>query len=549
MATKYYFDGVEQYIEIPAYSTLGNPDVYRTLSYGTDNEDGFITDGVEPITEIGRVGSNHHEGTIFDLRFTDISPIQNTTANEGDDVIFLTAPIIVIEGGFQITFDWKRTGAGSSFTLFTGKNSLQTVTNSIVINAGDDLVVTDLNGTVSTVTDAFAGVANGQHCHVKIRAVEDIDLEEGETNNDLNNLIVFVDGIETGRVSVPNLDYLLRLEATGVLPDGMVIQNLGVGPDGIESTWVLPLAEGTGTTAYNTNTVTRNKLYATNIQPFSNDLTVEVGTEPPPPPPPPPTGDRQGVIYFSGAETGAIQPRGNAIDGWGGADGSHPIYGDQQITVVTDSSFAKAGNRCIRTYYDYYNWGLDTGGNIRSEIYRPGGIQLLHGNEYWIGWAFRINDNANNRYAVTRDRQNCHCSQWHLTTTATSGINMRNGLFMFKFGSMSNPESTFNNEVPIGTIPFGRWVTFVMHVRISSGSDGFCKVWIDATAPTDPMVYNKTGRTLIASSEWLNIKQGIYWNKEPVSWDFSKVRYLEHFYDEYRIAVGSSANFYSVVPD
>lgn len=530
----YNFDGSEQYVEIPAYSTLGNPAVYRDISYDTDNEDGYVVDLSEPIVAFGKSGSNFHFGNLENFSIVDISPIQETYGQTGDGTFKLTFPVVDIKGGFAIDFDWRRTASASDFTLLTGKNALRTITSSIVIEASGDLVLTDLNGVTSTVVDAFDGVADGQHCHVRIRAVQSIDLEEGETNADENHLIVVIDGIETARLSVPGLDYFVRFEETGTLPIGTVLQGMSIETERGEE-WVLPLAEASGVTANNTNTNTRNNAYFTNVQPFSNDLTVAGGSEPPPPPPPPPSGDRQDVVFFSGGETGAIQSSSNDIDGWG-IQAFATGHQAEQVSVVNNIS--RAGNNCIKFYYNYGLWGDDANGKRRSEVRKPGNIFLVDGQLTFVGWSMFMPDNADMRTIIQVDQPNCSHFQWHFSDTSTSQMHLRGGRYEGNFGTYSQGD--------FGPIVLGVWVDWVMEVLPSTSGNGYCKIWKNAASAAETPIYQRTGSNLKANlpDTRLDFKFGIYRGASEWGGANAETKYL----DEVRIAIGPNANFNSVKP-
>lgn len=535
MAKILTFNGVDQYATMPNYTTLGDPTAYRSITYDTNNRDSYVIDGSsEPISEFGRIGGNYHSGTLANLRITDSSPIQNTDAMVGDGSVYLQVPRMVIGGGFSIEFDWRRQAETSDYTLLTGQDALQSATSSIVIKGTDDIVLTDLNGTTATITDAVVNVVNGQHCHIKLRAVEDYEVDEGESTADVNDFICYVDGQETARVSMTDVSALeLDFQRIGTLPTSMIIQNLRVGTE-LGPQWTFPLNEGTGTNARNSNEVTRNKSYYTNVQTYSYDLSVETGTPPPPPPPPPTTGDRADVIYFSGGETGAIQPSSSREDGW--AVQNFTPYAAQAVSMSND--VARAGTRSLRCYYNYTLWGDDANGKRRSEVRKPGNIFLVDGGEYWVGFSTYMHDNANNRALIAVNQPNCSFFQWHFTDTSTSQVHLRGGRYVGNFGTYSSAD--------MGAIVLGEWTDWVYHVKCSTSGDGFIYLWRDAASDSESPIYSRTGSNLKSalSDTSLDFKFGVYRGAN----EWGNADYAEQFYDEFRIAQGASANFNSVKP-
>ncbi|MCB0351241.1 MAG: heparin lyase I family protein [Bdellovibrionales bacterium] len=239
-----------------------------------------------------------------------------------------------------------------------------------------------------------------------------------------------------------------------------------------------------------------------------------------------PNQGRKGIIYFSGAETGAIQAGSKNVDGWGTELNSR--YVAESAKVV--SNVSRAGKNSIRMFYDK-SWGVwAESGKIRSELKAPGGNQLKLGQEYWISFSIYMADNTNNRNVINTKLVNSHCIQWHYVgSSGTSGINMRNGNWNISFGTVK--------ERSVKPIQLGKWTDFVYHVKLSSGSDGFVKVWINKSA-TDTPDMSVVGPT--ATSD-LNPKMGIYRGAFDTD-------YVEIFYDEYRIG-DKTSSFNDIFPD
>lgn len=94
----YDFDGINMYATIPSWTTLGDPNIYSQTSFAVPSGD--ATDDVldsPPITDIGRIGANYHDGFIWSTRLTDNSPMQGENASQGvvtiPDVILTSASI------------------------------------------------------------------------------------------------------------------------------------------------------------------------------------------------------------------------------------------------------------------------------------------------------------------------------------------------------------------------------------------------------------------------------------------------------------------------
>lgn len=238
---------------------------------------------------------------------------------------------------------------------------------------------------------------------------------------------------------------------------------------------------------------------------------------------------RTGIVYFSGGETGAIQPKGRSEDGWG--QQAHPNHKSESIQIVSNPT--RAGSKSIRLFYDESWGGWGGGGNerIRSELHSPGNMKLKLGEEYWIGFSVFMKNSANNRALIKSRRINAHAVQWHwVNDPGTSGTNMRHGKWQISFGS-------HRSEIESGPIKLGEWNDFVYHVKLSERSDGFWKVWINKAAGDAPNI-SKTGMS--AKSD-LDPKIGVYRGA------FDDAAYAEQYYDEYRIGNGS-AGFCDVAP-
>ena len=113
----YRMDGVDQYLQIPSYESVGMP-IYTALSYNTDNEDGYIEPTSEPFTDIGKVGANYHDGTLRSVSVKDTCPIVKDgdrsylngigDGSGGSGTQQITVTERVFTGSFRISLDWLR---------------------------------------------------------------------------------------------------------------------------------------------------------------------------------------------------------------------------------------------------------------------------------------------------------------------------------------------------------------------------------------------------------------------------------------------------------
>ncbi|MCB9818540.1 heparin lyase I family protein [Candidatus Nomurabacteria bacterium] len=245
------------------------------------------------------------------------------------------------------------------------------------------------------------------------------------------------------------------------------------------------------------------------------------------------------IIYFSGGETGKINFNGRGEDAWGkelfkvATNVEDPAKAAESVKVV--SNVARAGSKSIRIFYDK-NWGTwPTSGKWRSELKAPSKIYLENGKEYWIGFSIYLEDNANNRDLIKANRPNAHTIQWHsMITDGTSGINMYEGYWNISFGK--------SREYKLKPIELGKWTDFVLHVKVSDGSDGFWKVWINGQPDSTPD-HQETGATVLKGDQ-LNQKMGIY--RSTANW-YGNSSYAEQYYDEFRIG-NEKASFVDVMP-
>lgn len=124
---KYVFDGESMYATMPAYTTLGDPAKYRTITYEADaGGANVIDDSAEPISEFGRVSTNYHGGNLYNLSIVDNSPIQNSSVVMGNSSRYATLDTeIVLTADFTIEFNIIRqnSSAGTAFQTYLSSNT------------------------------------------------------------------------------------------------------------------------------------------------------------------------------------------------------------------------------------------------------------------------------------------------------------------------------------------------------------------------------------------------------------------------------------------
>lgn len=248
------------------------------------------------------------------------------------------------------------------------------------------------------------------------------------------------------------------------------------------------------------------------------------------------------ILYFSGAETGQIVRGGTGEDHWG-FDLLPEPYESQALRVVTNP--VRAGNRAIRLYWES-GWPAygSASDKIRSELANPGRVQLLPGNEYWLGISVFMHDNAVMRSIAASTRINAHAWQYHfIDDPGTSGMNMREGRWIFSFGTKP--------ERDCGPIELGRWTDFVIHCNTTRDSTGFVRMWRDAASDAETPVYEFLNQS-VCPLFGLNCKIGIYRGGRDnivngISYLDPGQDYCEQFYDEFRIG-DANESFASVKP-
>jgi len=147
-AIRYFFDGLSMYATHSSWSTLGNFAVYGAIGFQADGAQDDVVVSVPPVVEFGRVGLDYHEGDIWNIKYDDTSPIQNT--NTKADTIGVVGPFVMDAG--SVSFDYIHDADGEIIDQF-----LSAASNLYVLTADANNLIVD--GT------AYAGetINAGQH--------------------------------------------------------------------------------------------------------------------------------------------------------------------------------------------------------------------------------------------------------------------------------------------------------------------------------------------------------------------------------------------------
>ena len=179
-----------------------------------------------------------------------------------------------------------------------------------------------------------------------------------------------------------------------------------------------------------------------------------------------------------------------------------------------------ADKKAIRVYYPL-SWGKDQNGKFRAEMKAPNGQFLQNGKEYRLFWTTHMANNENNRNLIAMDKPNCSHCQWHnMDVTGTSQIHYRAGNYVGNFGTYSSGN--------LGRINLGAFDRFEMHFKVSTGNDGFCKIWCNQSHTEEP-VYSRKGQNLKTGDSRFNLKFGVYCGAN----EWVNVVYREQWYADF----------------
>tara|TARA_R110000803_G_C11980115_1_gene320656 strand:- start:1927 stop:2721 length:795 start_codon:yes stop_codon:yes gene_type:complete len=176
---EYTFDGVDMYAAMGAgWSSLGDGTVYTTITYTTDNEDGYVLATAEPISEFGRVGTDYHSGTLSGLLFADAAPMQNRTSVVGNQARYCsltTAITLPTTSDWIIELEWLRYNKDPSGVAQTGLLGQVDLSSTFYVydtaqasNPNRAALLTSGNDIYFLGGAHFGNVPEGNSCKVKL---------------------------------------------------------------------------------------------------------------------------------------------------------------------------------------------------------------------------------------------------------------------------------------------------------------------------------------------------------------------------------------------
>jgi hypothetical protein len=215
----------------------------------------FEANGIAVIAANIGGNTNFWHGPIKQLKLIDRSPIQDTSAQMGDNVRYGELPLMAIPASddFTVSFDWLREDRDGVSAQRALNN--ETDSNSILLtdtaNANPDRFSLVINGLFVNAANALERIALGQHCHI------DCIVTKGDTR-----MALLIDGEQVAAVVSANVtndwavDEIGSSQAASTLAAGAAIQNLSVTNNSTGERWFYPLDEGTGAVINNTDPVT-----------------------------------------------------------------------------------------------------------------------------------------------------------------------------------------------------------------------------------------------------------------------------------------------------
>lgn len=196
-------NGVDEYFVIPEWNKLSSQ---ANVTYETDNDDGFIVDASGTVTEIGRVGSNYHTGTLTALKLEDPTFIQ--------DGRFMWASPATTRGGLIPVMDWDNFRA-SFETILTNANGggWQHIFFGGSLPDQGQFFFGITGGSLRVGFAQMFNVADADFSFVNGVAYK-IAVEVRKTGNDYE-ISYFVDGVPRGTGTASNASFVTRVAAIG----------------------------------------------------------------------------------------------------------------------------------------------------------------------------------------------------------------------------------------------------------------------------------------------------------------------------------------------
>jgi hypothetical protein len=171
------------------------------------------------------------------------------------------------------------------------------------------------------------------------------------------------------------------------------------------------------------------------------------------------------------------------------------------------------------------------------------------GKEYWLGWSNKLVDWAPEISPETVTQLHANYFNWDCgygdSDFSPFWINTQNGHWIF-YTRQNTLKGIKQWSTPYQTNVWNDWV---VHIKVSSGTDGFIEAWKDGVK-----IYSETGQNYAAKDQCDNpmdspfLKTGIYkwdWKEGSDQLPYSKSTRREVHIDEFRI--GDARSSYSEV--
>jgi hypothetical protein len=247
----------------------------------------------------------------------------------------------------------------------------------------------------------------------------------------------------------------------------------------------------------NSNQLTANNAFFTNVQTSSYDLSGE-----PPPVPVPPN-----LIFLSNFATGAIQPPVQNPDGWGRQPDPN-AYPNENIAddIALVGTPSRNGNPSVRFKLTRADWPIDNGTvkglSPRCQLHKSiSYLRFNYGEEYWVGWSVWFPGGANswNRNQIVGGADPLF-QQIHGTGASAGSppINWKqdsNGFFcQTRFGNTEAGGLTPVEVWRTTDFPRDQWIDLVMRFKLHL-TDGFVDVWVNNSDAGNPTAEYAGGTT------------------------------------------------------
>ena len=165
------FDGSTTHATIPVFTSASDPSLVQIIT-DTSNDDGYLIDATQPITEIGRVGANYHDGQPRSIRIIDPTPLQGIRAmGGGGSRAPKVSPISLPAGSMiEVYFQYVDNGGDQRFLGTQQYATPLSVTAIDALNFNSFAFAVALDGVpVDPVEITLVG---GRHYHIQATLLE-----------------------------------------------------------------------------------------------------------------------------------------------------------------------------------------------------------------------------------------------------------------------------------------------------------------------------------------------------------------------------------------